>query len=71
MARLKKLRLEKEAAAKLAATESAEFPRERSKNRIRNNPKASRSQIDGKPSGSTPKTLWGWLTQQKRDGGRY
>ena len=71
MARLKKLRLEKEAAAKLATTESAEFPRERSKNRIRNNPKASRSQIDGKPSGSTPKTLSEWLTQQKRDGGRY
>jgi ParB-like chromosome segregation protein Spo0J len=78
MARLKKLRLEKEAAARLAATskivmetESAELPRERSENRIRNNPKASRSQIDRRPSGSTPKTLSEWLTQQKRDGGRY
>jgi ParB-like chromosome segregation protein Spo0J len=78
MARLKKLRLEKEAAARLAATskivmetESAELPRERSENRIRNNPKAPRSQIDRRPSGSTPKTLSEWLTQQKRDGGRY
>ncbi len=78
MARLKRLRLEKEAAAKLTATsrvvvetESAELPRERSENRIRKNPKASRSQIDCRPSGSTPKTLSEWLTQQKRDGGRY
>ena len=78
MARLKRLRLEKEAVARLAATskvvmetESAELPRERSENRIRNNPKAPRSQIDRRPSGSTPKTLSEWLTQQKRDGGRY
>jgi ParB-like chromosome segregation protein Spo0J len=78
MARLKRLRLEKEAVARLAATskvvmetESAELPRERSEKRIRNNPKASRSQIDYRPSGSTPKTLSEWLTQQKRDGGRH
>ena len=78
MARLKRLRLEKEDVARLAATskvvmetESAELPRERSEKRIRNNPKASRSQIDCRPSGSTPKTLSEWLTQQKRDGGRY
>ena len=78
MARLKRLRLEKEAVARLAATskvvmetESAELPRERSENRIRDNPKASRNQIDYRPSGSTPKTLSEWLTQQKRDGGRH
>ena len=78
MARLKRLRLEKEDVARLAATskvvmetELAELPRERSEKRIRNNPKASRSQIDYRPSGLTPKTLSEWLTQQKRDGGRY
>jgi ParB-like chromosome segregation protein Spo0J len=78
MARLKKLRLEKEAAARSAATskvvmetESAELPRERSGKRIRNNPEASRSRLDRRPLGSTPKTLSDWLTQQKRDGGRH
>jgi ParB-like chromosome segregation protein Spo0J len=74
MARLKKLRLEKEAAERSAAastvaldTESAELVRNRSEKGIRNNPKASRNQF----SGSTPRTLSEWLTQQKRDGGRY
>jgi ParB-like chromosome segregation protein Spo0J len=78
MARLKKLRLEKEAAARSAATskvvmetESAELPRERSGKRIRNNPEASRSRLDRRPLGSTPKTLSDWLTLQKRDGGRH
>jgi uncharacterized ParB-like nuclease family protein len=78
MARLKKLRLEKEAAARLAAasepvmqTQSAELQREPSEKGIRNNLKASRSQLNRRTSGSTPKTLSEWLTQQKRDGGRY
>jgi ParB-like nuclease domain len=73
MARLKKLRLDKEAAERSAAastvvldTESAELARNRSEG-IWKNPKASRSQF----SGSTPRTLSDWLTQQKRDGGRY
>jgi ParB-like nuclease family protein len=71
MVRLKKLRLEKEAAERSAAstlvldTESAELRRNRSETGIRN--KASRSQI----SESTPRTLSEWITQQKRDGGRY
>jgi AraC-like DNA-binding protein len=78
MARLKRLRLEKEAAARLAAasepvtqTHSAELLREPSEKGIRNNLKASRSQLNRRTSGSTPKTLSEWLTQQKRGGGRY
>jgi hypothetical protein len=78
MARLKTLRLEKEAAARLAAasepvtqTQSAELLREPSEKGIRNNFKASRSQLNRRTSGSTPKTLSEWLTQQRRDGGRY
>ena len=72
MARLKRLRLEKEAAARLAVqTQSAEFLREPSEKGIRNNLKASQSQLNRRTSGSTPKTLSEWLTTQKRDGGRY
>jgi hypothetical protein len=73
MARLKKLRLEKEAADRAAAstvaldTESAKLLRNRSEKGIRNNPRASRSQS----SESTPRTLSEWLTQQRRDGGHY
>ena len=70
MARLKRLRLEKEAPARLAAasepvmqTQSAELLREPSQKGIRN--------INRRTSASTPKTLSEWLTQQKRDGGRY
>jgi uncharacterized ParB-like nuclease family protein len=71
MARLKRLRLEKEAAARLAAasepvveTQSAEKP---SAKGFQNNVKASRSQSNRRTSG----TLSEWLTQQKRDGDRY
>ena len=78
MARLKKLRLEKEAAAELASaskvvmqTKSAELLRNRSEKDIRKNSKASPSQLNRRASGSTPRTLSEWLTQQKRDGGRY
>jgi uncharacterized ParB-like nuclease family protein len=76
MARLKRLRLEKEAAARLAAaskpvmqTQSAELLREPLEKR--NNLKASRTQLSRRTSVSTPKTLSEWLTQQKRDGGRH
>ena len=76
MARLKRLRLEREAAARLAATsepvmqtQSAELLREPSEKR--NNLKASRAQLNRRTSVSTPKTLSEWLTQQKRDGGRH
>jgi len=78
MARLKRLRLEKEAAARLAAasepvmqTQSAELLRKPSEKSTRNNLKASQNQLNRRTSGSTPTTLSEWLTQQKRDGGRY
>jgi hypothetical protein len=78
MARLKRLRLEKEAAARLAAAsepvmepQSAEVLRKPSEKGIRNNLNASRSQLNRTTSGSTPKTLPERLTEQKRDGGRY
>lgn len=55
MARLRKLRLEKEAAEKLAVTSTAA--------------KATRSRR--RTSELTPRTLSEWLTKQERDGGRY
>ncbi|MET4257060.1 putative ParB-like nuclease family protein [Bradyrhizobium sp. S3.12.5] len=70
MARLKQLRLEKEAAeASMAAfrgVHATEAPRTRSTTG-RDNPKAS----PGRTVGSTPKTLSDWITQQKGNGGRY
>lgn len=78
MARLRKLRLEKEAADKLAVasravmeTESAELQRERPENHIRNNLKAMPSRSGRGTSESTPKTLSEWFTKQERDGFRY
>jgi ParB-like chromosome segregation protein Spo0J len=77
MARLKKLRLEKEAAEKSAAsrvvmeTDAAGVPRDGSGKGTQNNGKASPRQLNRRTSGSGPKTLSEWLTQQKRDGGRY
>jgi uncharacterized ParB-like nuclease family protein len=76
MARLKKLRLEKEAAEKLALaskpvmeTESVELLRKCPENGIRNDLKVTPSQLNRMTSAS--KSLSEWLTQQKRDGGRY
>jgi len=66
MARLRKLRLEKEAAARGAASEAV--METRSAELLR---KPLRSQGNRKTSGSKPETLSEWLTQQKRDGGRY
>ena len=78
MARLKKLRLEKEAAEKLAIAsmavvepESAGLLRKRPERGIRNNLKAPPSHLNSRGPGSTPRTLSEWLTQQKRDGGRH
>ncbi|MFK4656897.1 hypothetical protein ABIF97_006831 [Bradyrhizobium japonicum] len=71
MARLKQLRLEKEAAeastAALKSVNATESPRTRSTKGVRDNPKAS----PGRTAGSTPKTLSDWITQQKGTGGRY
>jgi ParB-like chromosome segregation protein Spo0J len=76
MARLKKLRLEREAAEKptlaskpVMETESAELLRKRPQKGIRNNLKATPRQLNRMTSAS--KSLSEWLTQQKRDGGRY
>src|SRR6478672_2008737 len=71
MARLKQLRLEKEAAeastAALKSVNGTEAPRTRPTKGVRDNPKAS----PGRTAGSTPKTLSDWITQQKGHGGRY
>ena len=71
MARLKQLRLEKEAAeastAALKSINATEAPRTRPTKGVRDNPKASL----GRTAKSTPKTLSDWITQQKGSGGRY
>src|SRR5262249_30300589 len=76
MARLKRLRLEREASSKLAAPseavlKSAELPREPSVKGFGNDFKKTRGRLNRRDLESTPKTLSEWLTQQKRDGGRY
>ncbi|SFO81396.1 ParB-like nuclease domain-containing protein [Bradyrhizobium sp. Ghvi] len=71
MARLKQLRLEKEAAeasmAALKGVTQTEAPRTRPTKGVRDNPKAS----PGRAEKSPPKTLSDWITQQKSSGGRY
>lgn len=71
MARLKQLRLEKEAAeastAALRGVNATEAPHTRPTKGILDNPKASL----GRTAKSTPKTLSDWITQQKGNGGRY
>ena len=78
MARLRKLRLEQEAAEKLGVTlrpdiavKSSTVPQERPTKHIRNSLKTAPSPLDGRTSGSTPKTLSAWLAQKERHGGRY
>ena len=73
MARLKKLRLEKEAAERSTAAPvdametKAQLPRTHLPKGTRDSPKAS----PGRTLGSAPKTLSEWIAQQKRDGGRH
>ena len=71
MARLKQLRLEKEAAeastSALRSVNATEAPRTRPAKGLRDNPKAS----PGRTAKSAPKTLSAWITQQKGSGGRY
>src|SRR6185437_1012382 len=78
IARLRKLRLEKEAAEKSAPasrtvtkTQSAALLRDRPEKGIRNNLKATPSQLKRAASASKPKTLSEWRAQQERGGGRY
>ena len=71
MARLKQLRLEKEAAeastAALRGVSQTEAPRTRPTKGVRDTPKASQ----GRTAKSAPRTLSDWITQQKGSGGRY
>lgn len=71
MARLKQLRLEKEAAEAstpaLRSVHATEAPRTRSTKGTRDNPKAP----PGRTEKSRPKTLSDWITQQKGSGSRY
>ncbi|MBH5397502.1 ParB N-terminal domain-containing protein [Bradyrhizobium sp. CNPSo 4010] len=71
MARLKQLRLEKEAAeastSALKGVHTTEAPRIRPTKGVRDNPKASA----GQTAKAKPKTLSDWITQQKGSGGRY
>jgi hypothetical protein len=71
MARLKQLRLEKEAVeASTSALKGAgalDASRTRPAKGARDNPKAS----PGRTAKSAPKTLSDWITQQKSSGGRY
>ncbi|MCC8941448.1 ParB N-terminal domain-containing protein [Bradyrhizobium sp. Arg68] len=75
MARLKKLRLEKEAADHLAAASrgaterDARELRQRPQTVVRN--KATPSQSNRGTAEARPKTLSEWITQQKGSGGRY
>ena len=78
MERLRKLRLEREAAEKPATvsgnvleTETAVLQREHATKTIRNNPKATSSQLGRGTSGSKPRTLSEWIKQQERGGGSY
>jgi hypothetical protein len=78
MERLRKLRLEREAAEKLAGasrgalgTEAAARQREHPEKTIRSNSKATPKQSGRERPGSTPRTLSDWIRQQERDGGRY
>ncbi len=78
MARLRKLRLEQQAAQKLEVTRrpvtemtSETVPRERSMKHIRHRFKATPGPLDGRTPASTPGTLSEWLAQKERNGGRY
>jgi uncharacterized ParB-like nuclease family protein len=78
MERLRKLRLEKEAAEKLANTsraaseaEAATRRQEHPEKMIRDKLSATSKQSRPSRSGSTPWTLSDWIKQQERSGGRY
>ena len=73
MERLRKLRLEREAAEKpgIAARAALTVQREHPEKTIRNNLKATSSQLGRGTSGSTPRTLSEWIKRQERGGGNY
>ena len=70
MARLKQLRLEKEAAEAVTASKGAgatETPRTRPAKGVRDNPRAAATRA----AAARPKTVSDWITQQKGTGSRY
>jgi hypothetical protein len=78
MERLRKLRLEREAAEKpgvaaraVLEKETAVLQRGHPEKTTRNNPEANSRQSGRGTSGSTPRTLSEWVKQQERGGGRY
>ena len=75
MERLRQLRLEKEAAEKLATTSRATSPAHAAMHRRAPPEKTSKLTAPSKQSrqerGSTPRTLSDWIKQQERSGGRY
>jgi hypothetical protein len=78
MERLKKLRLERDAAEKLdppsravSGMATAVLQRGHLQKTVRTKSKATPSQSGRGPLGSTPKTLSEWIKQRERDGGRY
>ena len=78
MERLRKLRLQKEAAEKLAIaekslsrTKAAAPSQNRPQEQIRDKLREARGRTGHRTSVSTPTTLSAWLAQQERDGGRY
>jgi hypothetical protein len=78
MARLRKLRLEQEAAGKLGVTlrpdmamKSQTVAQERPRKHTGNHPKATPGPLNGRTSGSAPTTLSEWRAQKEQHGGRY
>jgi hypothetical protein len=72
MERLRKLRLEKEAAEKpTSEAAAATRRREPAEKMIRNSLTTSSKQSRAERSGSAPRTLSDWIKQQQRSGGRF
>jgi len=75
MERLRQLRLEKEAAEKLAQTSRAISPADAATHRRAHPEKTGKltatSNRSRQERGSTPRTLSDWIKQQERSGGRY
>ncbi len=78
MERLRKLRLEKEAAEQLAkasrtasAADATMRQREYPEKTMRSKPTAMSKPSRARHSGSAPRTLSDWIKQQERSGGRY
>jgi ParB-like nuclease domain len=71
MERLRKLRLERDAAEKPGIAHAAVLQRDHPEKTTRNKVKATSSPSGRSTPGSTPRTLSEWIKQRERDGGRY